>query len=59
MKTFRVQFKDGNERLYEARDISVLVMYLHRVLNNDVHFREDVKYSVNDIVRIVEVEEEI
>lgn len=48
-KTYRVYFKDGNQRLYEALHIGALVR----------HIADDFTdvYGVTDIVKIEEVEE--
>ena len=47
MKTYRVYFSDGNQKLFEAPHIGALVR----------HIADDVrsKYGVTDIVKIEEV----
>lgn len=46
MKIYRVYFKDGNQKLFEAQDIGTLVRHLE---NNIEH-----SYSISDITKIEE-----
>lgn len=48
MRTFRVYFKDGNQKLYEAPHIGAVV----RAISTDIAG----KYGLTDIVKIEEVQ---
>ena len=48
-KTYRVYYRDGNQRLYEAPNIGALVRHLADDLTD--------KYSITDIYKIEEVED--
>ena len=53
MRTFRVYFKDGNQKLYQAVGIDVILKYLR----TSYTCRQQ-GYTVEDIVRIEVVDNE-
>ena len=47
MRTFRVYFNDGNQKLFEANDVGAVCRHISDDLT--------AKYSVSDIIKIEEV----
>lgn len=50
MRTFRVHFYDGNQKLYEASDVGQIIRY--------IEFNPDVEYKVGMITKIEEVKKD-
>lgn len=49
MKTFRVYFKDGNQKLFEAENIVDLMDYIVDTLIFTGHYEEDDIYKVEEV----------
>ncbi len=50
MRTFRVHFYDGNQKLYEASDVEQIIRY--------IEFNPDIEYKVGMITKIEEVKKD-
>ena len=50
MRTFRVYFINGNQKLYDAENIYSLIDYLHSLIDDNLN-----AYIIEDIYKIEEV----